>query len=163
MAAVYRTPVVSRQIVGRVNRRLIAGVQSKSGPRPELNPVEQVWGHAKYGDPANFILEDVGQFGWEVMDSLEQTASDRMLLRAFFKRNRLALCNGVCLLWRIWGPQQCIWGVTRSPIALKGRQSLARGVSPWRKSAQGSQAPDRGRQSVALTGLGGFRRTNTRG
>ncbi len=51
--------------------------------------------------------------------------------------NRSALCNGVSL-W--WGGDRGyeLLGLTGTPIALEGRQSPTRSVSPWRKRAQGS-------------------------
>ena len=58
---------------------------------PELNPVEQVWGHTKYADLANFIPDDVVHLEWEVINSIEHTASDQKLLRAFFKHAKLVL------------------------------------------------------------------------
>ncbi len=58
---------------------------------PELNPVEQVWCHTKYADLANFIPDDVGHLRWEVIDSIEQTASDQTLLRSFFRHAKLTL------------------------------------------------------------------------
>jgi hypothetical protein len=58
---------------------------------PELNPVEQVWGHTKYADLANFIPDDFGHLAWEVINSIEHTASDQMLLRSFFKHAKLVL------------------------------------------------------------------------
>ena len=66
--------------------------------------------------------------------------------------NRSALCNGVSLLWRIWGPQLCISGLTGSPKALKGRQSLARGVSPWRKGPRNPKPPIGGGSLSPLQG-----------
>jgi len=58
---------------------------------PELNPVEQVWGHTKYADLANFIPDDVAHLEREVIYSIEQTASDQTLLRAFFQHAKLGL------------------------------------------------------------------------
>lgn len=58
---------------------------------PELNPVEQVWRHTKYADLANFIPGDVGHLGREVIDSIEQTASDQTLPRSFFRHAKLTL------------------------------------------------------------------------
>lgn len=58
---------------------------------PELNPVEQVWGHTKYADLANYIPDDVLELACEVIDSIEATSRDQGLLRSFFKHAQLRL------------------------------------------------------------------------
>ena len=55
------------------------------------NGIDPVWGHTKYGDLANFIPDDIAHLGWEVIYSIEQTASEQALLRAFFKHAKLGL------------------------------------------------------------------------
>ena len=79
----------AKRLVARFGRNL--DVEWLPPYAPELNPVEQVWGHTKYGDLANFIPDDVGHLAGEVITSIEQTASDQMLLRAFFKHAKLVL------------------------------------------------------------------------
>ena len=51
---------------------------------PELNPVEQVWNHSKYGQLANFIPEDIGNLADKVDYSLRYQAGQQNLLRSFF-------------------------------------------------------------------------------
>ncbi|MFH1418430.1 MAG: transposase [Planctomycetota bacterium] len=58
---------------------------------PELNPVEQVWGHTKYADLANYIPGDILELAREVIDSIERTESNETLLRSFFAHTRLIL------------------------------------------------------------------------
>ncbi len=79
----------AERLVARFGRRLV--IEWLPPYAPELNPVEQVWGHTKYGDLANFIPDDVGHLAGEVINSIEHTASDQMLLRAFFKHAKLVL------------------------------------------------------------------------
>lgn len=50
---------------------------------PELNPVEMVWNHSKYGDLANFLPEDVNDLQQAVRTSLENTRVQTQLLHAF--------------------------------------------------------------------------------
>lgn len=49
---------------------------------PELNPVEMVWNHSKYGDLANFIPEDVEDLHRAVTTSLEELRKHEPLLRS---------------------------------------------------------------------------------
>jgi transposase len=58
---------------------------------PELNPVEAVWCHTKYGDLANFVPEDVVDLEVEAELSLEQAGEDQRLLRSFFQTAELPL------------------------------------------------------------------------
>ena len=58
---------------------------------PELNPVEQVWSHAKYSDLANFIPDDVDHLHREVDTSIRDQRNNPGLLRSFFKHARLQL------------------------------------------------------------------------
>ena len=51
---------------------------------PDLNPVEQVWNHTKYGDLANYIPDDVLDLELELEESLDKTRSSSELLRSFF-------------------------------------------------------------------------------
>ncbi len=58
---------------------------------PELNPVEHVWGHTKYGDLANYVPEDIDALRCELTSSLERKRGDGDLLRSFFKQAELEL------------------------------------------------------------------------
>ncbi len=50
---------------------------------PDLNPVEPVWSHTKYGDLANFAPDDVVTLEGAVVESLSDTRGERALLAAF--------------------------------------------------------------------------------
>lgn len=43
---------------------------------PELNPVEFIWGHTKYGDLANFAADDIDHLDDRLSESLENTTRD---------------------------------------------------------------------------------------
>lgn len=58
---------------------------------PDLNPVEQVWGHTKHADLANFIPENVDHLWIATVASLELTRHKVHLLRSFFKHANLEL------------------------------------------------------------------------
>jgi len=58
---------------------------------PDLNPVEMVWNHTKYGDLANFLPDDVDHLREAITDSLESTRSQVHLFRAFFRHAGLEL------------------------------------------------------------------------
>jgi transposase len=51
---------------------------------PDLNPVEHVWNHTKYGDLANYVPDDVLDLEIELEMSIEQTRASPELLRSFF-------------------------------------------------------------------------------
>ena len=56
---------------------------------PDLNPVEHVWDHTKYGDLANYIPEDVLDLEVEAELSLEGLRSKSDLLRSCFHGAKL--------------------------------------------------------------------------
>ena len=58
---------------------------------PDLNPVEHVWGHTKYGDLANFAPANLPALEHAVLTSLVRTRGQRYLLAAFFRAARLEL------------------------------------------------------------------------
>ena len=58
---------------------------------PDLNPVEMVWNHTKYGDLANFVPDDIHHLHLAVTNSLSSARSQSELLRSFFRRPRLDL------------------------------------------------------------------------
>jgi transposase len=58
---------------------------------PELNVVEQCWGHTKYGEMANFISANVRDLADEVAQSLLAKHQRPDLLRAFFQHAKLRL------------------------------------------------------------------------
>jgi len=58
---------------------------------PELNVVEQCWGHTKYGELANCIPHDIHNLAQEVAPSLRAKHQRPDLLRAFFQHAQLRL------------------------------------------------------------------------
>lgn len=58
---------------------------------PDLNPVEHVWNHTKYGDLANFVPDDVLDLEIEFEKSIDRTAEHPDLLRSFFHAAELKL------------------------------------------------------------------------
>jgi putative transposase len=60
---------------------------------PELNVVEQAWGHTKYGERANCIPQDSDDLAHEVAHSLSAKHHRRDLLNAFSQPARLELCG----------------------------------------------------------------------
>lgn len=67
------------------------GVEWLPAYAPELNPVEHVWGHAKYGDLANFAPVDLDDLEAAVVTSLAHKREQRDLLAAFFRAAGLEL------------------------------------------------------------------------
>ena len=58
---------------------------------PDLNPVEHVWNHTKYGDLANYIPDDRLDLELELDWSIDQTRKRPKLLRSFFHAAELKL------------------------------------------------------------------------
>ncbi len=58
---------------------------------PDLNPVEAVWSHTKYGDLANFAPDGLAALETAVLGSLSDTRGERALLAAFFRAAKLEL------------------------------------------------------------------------
>ena len=56
---------------------------------PDLNPVEHVWNHTKYGDVANYIPDDLLDLELELECSIDQTRKRPELLRSFFHAAKL--------------------------------------------------------------------------
>jgi len=58
---------------------------------PDLNPVEAVWNHSKYGDLANYVPDDLADLRHEMTESIAQTRQRPKLLRSFFHSAELEL------------------------------------------------------------------------
>ena len=58
---------------------------------PDLNPVEHVWNHTKYGDLANFVPDDLLDLELELDWSIDQTRQRPELLRSFYHAAELEL------------------------------------------------------------------------
>jgi len=71
------------------HRRLV--VEWLPAYAPELNPVEPVWSHTKYGDLANFTPDGLAALEGAVVSSLVHTRSQRALLAAFVRAAGLEL------------------------------------------------------------------------
>lgn len=68
---------------------------------PDTNPVEGVWGHAKYHQTPNLVPDDVADLRDNAETSLNEIKHDRNLVKAFIKHahdsssrhNRLSFCR----------------------------------------------------------------------
>ncbi len=58
---------------------------------PQLNPVEYVWSHCKYGKLANFLPDDRHHLRRRVYSALARTQKEIKLLRSFFHHAKLQL------------------------------------------------------------------------
>lgn len=58
---------------------------------PDLNPVEQVWNHAKYSDLPNVAPADLEELDVRVRSSIGNTRTRQQLLRSFFRTAKLRL------------------------------------------------------------------------
>ena len=58
---------------------------------PDLNPVEHVWNHTKYGDLSNYIPDDLLDLEVELDWSINHTQRCPDLLRSFFHAAELEL------------------------------------------------------------------------
>lgn len=56
---------------------------------PELNPVEQVWSHTKYGELANFAPHDIAHLDRAVRRSIRCKRSNQTLLLSFVRHTGL--------------------------------------------------------------------------
>jgi len=71
-------------------RQRRAVVEWLPGYAPDLNPVEQVWGHTKYGDLANHAPNSLAEVADAVTGSLSATSGAPALLAAFVRAAGLA-------------------------------------------------------------------------
>ena len=81
--------VMDRWAVHRKVARMLAGdrrfwIEWLPSYAPDLNPVEHVWNHTKYGDLANYIPDDLLDLELELDWSIDQTRKRPKLLRSFF-------------------------------------------------------------------------------
>jgi hypothetical protein len=67
------------------------------GYAPDLNPTEQVWGHTKWADLADFVPGDAEDLGDAITESLAGLACESHLLRSFFQASGLTLDGPVFL------------------------------------------------------------------
>lgn len=78
----HRAAAVRAWLAARAPRIVVAWLPAYA---PECNPVEQVWGHTKYGDLANFAPADLEHLEGAVLTSFSQSRGQRTLLAAFFR------------------------------------------------------------------------------
>ena len=81
--------VMDRWAVHRKVARMLAGderfrIEWLPPYAPDLNPVEHVWNHTKYGDLANYVPDDLLDLELELECSIDQTRKRPELLRSFF-------------------------------------------------------------------------------
>lgn len=58
---------------------------------PDLNPVEQVWGHTKANDLANYCPNDTAELTHKAAAAFRDTASNQTRLRGLFQHTNLPL------------------------------------------------------------------------
>lgn len=56
---------------------------------PELNPVENAWGHCKHGRLGNFIPDDLEHLETAIEETMAVTRSTPKLLHSFFRKSGL--------------------------------------------------------------------------
>ena len=56
---------------------------------PDLNPVEQVWSHLKYGRMANFVPESLNHLDHTVRSHLQSVGQTPGLLKALWHGSKL--------------------------------------------------------------------------
>ncbi len=88
--------VMDRWSVHRKAARMLAGdsrfwIEWLPPYAPDLNPVEHVWNHTKYGDLANYIADDLLGLELEFDWSINQTRRRPELLRSFFHAAKLEI------------------------------------------------------------------------
>lgn len=85
--------LVHRWGVKRIEKRFSRRVEIEWLPAyaPELNPVEQVWNHSKYGKLANYIPEDVCELKKSVYFTINHMRSQKSLLCSFFEEAGLEI------------------------------------------------------------------------
>lgn len=77
----HRAKLVQNWIERR--RRIVA--EFLPSYAPDLNPVEAVWSHTKYGDLANYAPDSIQDLEQSFLSSMVRTKGQRRLLSAFFK------------------------------------------------------------------------------
>jgi len=82
-----------RSAAKKLRERLGEKVQVEWLPvcAPELNPVEQVWSHTKYGELANYAPDDLDELEDTLGQRLSHKRSMQQLLKGFFAAAELPL------------------------------------------------------------------------
>lgn len=76
----HRGPAI-RELLKRFPRLTLANLPPYA---PELNPVEQLWSHLKFGHCANLIPSDLNHLNETILDFLHSTKSNRNHLNAYW-------------------------------------------------------------------------------
>lgn len=86
--SVHRSAPVRRYCEKHARRICVEWLPSYA---PELNPVEQVWTHTKYGDLANFAPHDIGHLDGAVRRSIRSKRRNQALLLSFVRHTGLSV------------------------------------------------------------------------
>jgi len=86
--SVHRSAVVCRFMARHFATMEVEWLPSYA---PELNPVEQVWNHAKYSDLPNVAPWDLEELDSLVRSCIGQARGQQHLLRSFFRMAKLRL------------------------------------------------------------------------
>jgi putative transposase len=81
----HKGPLV-RELLRRFHRLQLERLPAYA---PDLNPVEMLWSHLKYGLMANFIPRHVNHLDRVVHQHLASTAMDPSLIRSFWAASKL--------------------------------------------------------------------------
>lgn len=84
----HRAATVQGWLAARIPRIVVEWLPAYA---PDCNPVEQIWGHTKYGDLANFAPADLDHLAGAVVTSFTATRGHRPYLAAFFRAAGLEL------------------------------------------------------------------------
>jgi transposase len=82
---------VHRSAAKQLQRRADLPIEWLPPYAPDLNPVEQVWGHSKYSTLANHLPADLFSLHCAVAVALNQQADRSDLLRSYFQHAGLFL------------------------------------------------------------------------
>ena len=81
----HKGPVV-REFLRRFPR---LHLERLPGYAPDLNPVEMIWSHLKYGLMANFVPKDVEDLDKVVRKNLSKLANDPIMIRSLWAGSKL--------------------------------------------------------------------------
>jgi len=86
--SVHRSALVRKYCEKHARRIRVEWLPSYA---PELNPVEQVWSHTKYGELANFAPHDIDHLDDAVRRSIRSKRRNQALLLSFVRHTGLRL------------------------------------------------------------------------
>ncbi len=93
MIVVWDRWSVHRAAAKRIEASRVESIEFEWLPAysPELNPVEPRWSHAKYGQLANFVPDDVSHLKRKTRSTLKNQQISHSLKQSFFKSAQLKL------------------------------------------------------------------------